>query len=279
MQRTLVLNATGKVSSLVVTKLAARGVPVVAASRSPSASTAGVQRVRFDYADPSTYEAALDGVDRLFWVSPPLVVDSQALTAPFLDLASKRVKKLVLMTAAGVETSDQIPLRRIELDVERRGPAFVHIRPTWFMDNFHTFWVGGIKQAGVIALPAAEGRTAFVDARDIAAAAAAALVRDDIENRAFTITGPESLTYGEAAAVLTQAAGRPIRYEPIDDAAFIAAGAAVGIDPVYGKLLTDLFAVVRAGWSPAPTTSVQELTGQPSRTLAAYARDFAAAWR
>lgn len=279
MTRTLVLNATGKVSALVISELEARGLPVVAASRQPGPSSTHVERVRFDYAEPSTFDAALDGVDRLFWVSPPMVHDSHALTAPFLERASKQVKKLVLMTAAGVETSDAIPMRRIELDVERRGPAFVHLRPTWFMDNFHTFWVGAIKHDGVIPLPAGDGSTAFIDARDIAASAVAALVRDDIANQAFTLTGPASLTYAQAAEVLGRAAGREIRYVPIDDAAFIEGGRAAGIDPVYGKMLTELFAVVRAGWSPAPTDAVQQLTGKPPRDLASYANDFASAWK
>src|SRR3712207_7295368 len=41
-------------------------------------------------------------------------------------------------------------------------------------DNFQLFWLEGIKH-GVIAVPAGEGKSSFIDVRDIASSAAAAL--------------------------------------------------------------------------------------------------------
>ena len=280
MAKILVLNATGKVSASVVDALVASGHDVTAASRSaPKDGRANVRTVRFDFADPSTFEAALDGSDRLFWVSPPLVLDGFGLSKPFLDVALKRVRKAVLMTASGVEVSDQIPLRQAELFVERSGVPFVHLRPTWFMDNFHSFWVDPIRHQGVIPLPAAEAKTAFVDARDIADSAAAALVRDDVANKALVITGPTALTYAEAAVLLGKAAGRPIAYVPIDDEAFVQGAVKGGIQEAYARMLVQLFQAVRAGAASTVTDAVQELTGKAPRTLEAYARERADAWR
>ena len=45
------------------------------------------------------------------------------------------------------------------------------------MDNFHTFWLAGIKH-GELALPAGDARTSFIDARDIADSAVAALTTE-----------------------------------------------------------------------------------------------------
>ena len=280
MAKVLVLNATGKVSASVVDALVAKGHDVTAASRSAAKdSRANVRAVRFDYTDPSTFEPALEGVDRLFWVSPPLVLDGHGLSKPFFDLALKRVKKAVLMTASGVDVSDQIPLRQAELLVERSGVPFVHLRPTWFMDNFHSFWVDPIRHQGVIPLPAADAKTAFVDARDIADSAAAALVRDDIANKAFVITGPTAFTYAEAATVLAKAAGRPVSYVPIEDEAFVQGAVKGGIQEPYARLLVQLFQAVRAGAASAVTSAVEQLTGKSPRTLDAYAREYADAWK
>lgn len=69
---------------------------------------------------------------------------------------------------------DSIPYRQLELKVERSGVPFVILRPNWFSDSFHTYWLAGIKQ-GVIAVPAAQGKSSFIDVRDIAESAAAAL--------------------------------------------------------------------------------------------------------
>lgn len=279
MSRVLVTNATGQVSAAVIANLTSAGHDVVAASRNPKAPPhPRIHRVHFDYTDPSTFPAALEGVERLFWLSPPLVLDGFSLARPFLDLALERVKKVVVMTASGVQHDDTLPLRRIERLVETSGVAWAHLRPTWFMDNFHTFWAAPMKTQQVIPLPAGDGRTAFVDVRDIGASAAAALTRDDVAGRAYTITGPEALTYAQAAKVLGDAAGHPMHYVPVDDASFVQAMTGVGISEAYARMLTVLFGAVRQGAAAEVTTAVRDLTGRAPRSLEAYAREHAAAW-
>jgi uncharacterized protein YbjT (DUF2867 family) len=277
MAKTLVLNATGKVSSAVIDSLLAAGHEVVAASRSKGlAPKKNLTQVRFDYADPSTFGPALEGVDRFFWVSPPMVLDGHALSRPFFDKALPQMKKVVLMTANGVDFSDEIPLRKAELHIEKSKVPFTFLRPGWFMDNFHTFWIGSIKAQGVIALPAGDAKSAFIDSRDIAEAAAAVLFRDDVNGKAFSLTGPAALTYAEAAQVLSRAAGRELRYVPLTDADFTAGAVAAGIPKDYAQLLTGLFQAVRGGAAATVTGAVQELTGKAPRTLEAYAKEHAA---
>lgn len=143
------------------------------------------------------------------------------------------------------------------------------------MDNFHTFWVGAIKHQSIIPLPAGDSRTAFVDARDIGAAAAVALQSAATDGRAYAVTGGESLTYAEAAAVLSRAAGRTITYAPIDDAAFLEGAKRVGLSEEYARMLTVLFGAVRQGAAAQVTTAVEDLTGRAPRTLEAYALEHA----
>ena len=280
MGRILVLNATGKVSTAIVDALAAAGHAVTAASRHPSIpSTDAVRRVHLDYGDPSSFGAALDGVDRVFWLGPPMVVDAEAHTRAFFDAALPQVDKVVLMTAAGVEYDDRIPLRQVELRVERSGTAWTVIRPSWFLDNFHTFWIHGILAEGQIALPAADARSAFVDARDIAASAVAALTDRSTDGQAYTITGPEALTYTEAAARLGAAIDRPIQYVPIDDDTFVAAMIGAGLPPDYAHFLDALFQAVRQGGAATVTGDVERLTGQAPRSIEDYAATWAGAFQ
>jgi uncharacterized protein YbjT (DUF2867 family) len=280
MSRILVLNATGKVSAHLIERLTTAGHAVTAGSRRPTAgSTEQLRRVPFDYTDPTTWTAALADVDRLFWVGPPMVLDAAAHCLPFFDAALPQLRKVVLMTAAGVEHSDEIPMRRVELHVEASGVPFTFLRPSWFHDNFHTFWVGGLQAAGVLALPAADAATAFIDARDIGDAAFAALTDPATDGSAFTLTGPEALTYAQAAAVLSEAAGRELRYLPVSDDAFVAGAAGAGVPEAYARFFTQLFAVVRMGGAAAVSDAVPRLTGRPARTLKAYAAEHAAAWR
>ena len=267
----LVLGAGGNVGRPLVQALLARGEKVKAATRS-GAAVAGAEGVAFDYAQPATLAAALDGVDRAYLMLPAGNVQAQALLMPVVEQLAARRIKIVFQSAFGVDADDSIPYRQVELAIERSGTPFVILRPNWFADNFHTYWLAGVRQ-GLVAVPAGQGRSSFIDARDIAASAAAALTRSDVNGQAFNLTGPEALSYGEAVQRLSEVIGRPVRYEAVDDAGFIAQLAGAGVPRDYAELLAALFHPVREGWTAAVTDAVQQLTGQPPRSLRTYAED------
>src|SRR5687768_15216035 len=68
----LVTGATGKIGRRLLPLLARRGVTVRAASRSPLPPRAGIEPVRFDWNDESTYDAARKGVDAMYLVAGPI---------------------------------------------------------------------------------------------------------------------------------------------------------------------------------------------------------------
>jgi uncharacterized protein YbjT (DUF2867 family) len=166
----LVLGATGQVGRLLVPALAAKGERVRAASRGGEAF-GGARGVRFDYRDLATHAAAFEGVDRVFALLPAGQLDSPGLFGPVIDRAAAQGAKVGDDDRMGVDADESIPYRRAERLLEAGGASWVVIRPNWFMDNFHTYLAEGLRR-GEIALPAGEGRTSFIDARDIAASAA-----------------------------------------------------------------------------------------------------------
>lgn len=270
----LVLGASGHIGRTLIRELSAAGQQVSAASRDPvrlrRTLPAGVHAVRFDPADPSCFTDALDGVDRLFVLSPGVVVDSDGLLGPFLDRALARVRRVVTLTAQGVDGSDAIPHRRLELRVERAGVSWTHLRPTWFADNFHSYWRRQVHD-GVIALPAADARTAFVDVRDVAACACAVLMGDAHAGEAIVLTGPEALDYHAAASVLSRATGRSIRYLPSAEPAFLEAAVRDGVPRPYAEMIVALFGLVRAGVTAEVNGAVRALIGRAPLSLQDYA--------
>jgi uncharacterized protein YbjT (DUF2867 family) len=276
----LVTGASGTVGRHVAAALADGNFRVRALSRAPARQPRHPQLdwVRFDYRDHSTFQPALEGVERLFVLSPTGVVDSAGFTSDFLDAALSRVRRVVLLTAQGVERSEAIPHRQLELRIERSGLDYVVLRPTWYADNFHTFWRSQILERGAISLPAARSRTAFVDARDIAACAVSALVRDEFSRRTFILTGPEALTYDEAAEVLGKECGRTIRYIDVSEEAFVEDVIRQGMPPDYAQMVAGLLVGVRAGGTAAITRDVHTLTGRDPRSLREYAAAHAREW-
>ncbi len=270
----LVLGAGGNVGRPLVKALRAKGESVKAASRSGKAIE-GAEGVAFDYTSPATYTAAFDGIDRAYLMLPGGYTQSQAMLTPVVDALAARKVKVVLQTAIGVDADDNIPYRQVELALERSGTRFVILRPNWFADNFHNFWKAGIDH-GVIAVPAAEGKSSFIDARDIADSAAGALTSDRFDGRAFNLTGPQALGYAQAATILSEVLRKPISYTPIDDAAFIAMLAGAGVPRDYAEFLAAIFHPVREGWTAAVTDAVSTLSGHAPRDLVTYARDYRA---
>lgn len=270
----LVLGATGTVGGPLVSQLVAAGEAVKAASRKAT-SIQGAEAVRFDFGDPATHAAAFEGVDRAFVLVPTGYLNALEILTPILQTAADRKVKVVLQTAIGVDADDSIPYRQAELLLERSGTPYVILRPNWFSDNFHTFWRAGVQQ-GVIALPAGDGKSSFIDARDIAASAAGALRSAEFDGRAFTLNGPEALSYQDAAAILSKVTGRSVTYTPVADEVFVDNMAAAGVPREYAAFLATIFYPVREGWTGQVTDDVQTLTGQAPRSLETYARDHAA---
>lgn len=273
----LVLGGTGTVGAPLVAQLLAAGEAVRVASRKAT-PVAGAESVSFDLADPATHAGAFDGVDRAFLLLPSGHLDIEGSLGRVIAAAATRRVKLVMMSVLGADADDANPYRRAEIALAASGTPHVVLRPNWFADNFHSFWLPGIRQ-GIIALPAAEGRTSFIDARDIAASAAAALQSDRFDGQAFNLTGPEALGYAEAAAILSAASGRPIRYLPVDDAAFIATLTGAGVPADYAGFLASIFHPVREGWTAGVTGDVERLTGAAPRSLRDYATDHAQLFR
>lgn len=270
----LVFAANGNVGQPLVAALLAKGEQVKAASRTGTA-VGGAQGVAVDMDNPSTFARAFEGVDRVFLLAPTGSLDITGRLLPVIEAAAARKVKVVLMTALGVDADEAIPYRQVELALERSGTPFVIVRPNWFADNFHTFWKPGIDH-GVIAVPAGDGKTSFIDTRDIAESAAAALTTDRFDGRAFNLTGPEALSYGEAAAVLSRVTGKAIAYTPVDDDGFVGILTGAGVPEPYARFLATLFHPVREGWTARITGDVETLTGHAPRSLATYAQDNAA---
>jgi uncharacterized protein YbjT (DUF2867 family) len=269
----LVLGATGNVGKPLVAELIARGETVKAASRS-GVAVSGAEGVPFDFADEATFVPALEEVDRAYVLAPTGTLDPVGALLPFLRLAVERKVKIVLQSVYGVDADDSIPYRQVELFVERSGAPYVVLRPNWFTDNFQIFWLEGIRH-GSISVPAGEGKSSFIDVRDIAASAAAALTTGRFDGQAFNLTGPEAVSYGEAAAILSKASGRTIAYKPATDSEFITVLVGAGVPKAYAEFLAAIFHPVREGWTAAVSSAVQTLTGRAPRSVEAYAEEHA----
>ncbi len=223
---------------------------------------------------------AFEGVDRAFFLSPPGFADQYALLSPLIQEAKRRsLKKVVLMTAMGANASDETPFRRAELDLERSGLAYNIIRPNWFMQNFHTFWMHGIQTQDKILLPAGQAKVSFIDARDIAATAYALLTSEKFDRQAFDLTGPEAIDHPRVAEAISSVAGRRVSYQEISPEDFLGGLLGAGLPKDYAQFLALIMGFLKEGYSERKTSSVKEITGKSPRTIENYVNDYKTAFR
>ena len=161
---------------------------------------------------------ALNGVDRIYLVTPVMRVKYTGLVSGFLDLAAGTGVRHVtyLSTYGSDEAPPEVDIRSVELDLARRE-AFTHsiLRPAWVMQNFIDEHVPVIE--GVITVPTGGSAEAFVNATDIAAVAVETLVDPDAHAGArYAPTGPQSLTVSKVADIIADVTGGTVAHNDID---------------------------------------------------------------
>ncbi|HEU4408820.1 MAG TPA: SDR family oxidoreductase [Polyangiaceae bacterium] len=274
----LVTTPRGKVGSELVRLLQAQGAPLRLGAHSVAVTRGvfpGLEVVPLDYDDAASIEAAVRGVRAVYLASPG---DFPAEPEQRLVDAAKRAgaTQLVKLSAFGADREDT-PLRHVERHVEASGLAWTILRPNWFFQNFSTSQADAIR-GGTITEPAGEGKTSFLDTRDIAAVAALALTTSKHDGRAYSLTGAEALDRHEVAAVFARELDRPVAYVSPSDEQFRAALRDV-LPPGYIDLLSRLYADVRAGATAPVTDDVERLLGRPPISLAQFVRDHRPVWR
>jgi uncharacterized protein YbjT (DUF2867 family) len=264
---TLIISSTGKTGSRVAERLEARGVPIRAGSRSADPP--------FDWEDPATWAAALDGA-RAAYVSyyPDIAIPGavEAVTA-FADSAIESgVRRLVLLSGRGEEEA-----QRAERAVRESGADWTIVRCSWFNQNFSEgFFAEGVA-AGELALPAASVPEPFVDVDDIADVAATALAENGHVGQVYELTGPRLLTFEEAVGEIAAATGREIRYVPVSIDEYAVAAREHGVPEEVIEFLRYLFGEVLDGRNAYLTDGVQRALGREPRDFSRYAREAAAA--
>lgn len=265
----LVLGATGTTGRRLAPLLLDAGHAVRSATRRPGdvAPLPGLQPVAFDWDDASGWRAALAGADAVYLVAPALRLDPGDAMATFVrEAAVAGVDRIVLLSTRAVE---QLPaaasLHRIELAVQGAGPAWTILRPTWFAQNItEGLFAAGARERGELVAPAGEGAVPFIDVADIAAVAAVALTEDGHERTEYALSGPRLMTFAEAAGLLAEGLGRPVRHVDLPSESWRRLiKAEMGIPDDYATFLAARFDAIRAGADAHLSDGVRVVLGRP----------------
>jgi uncharacterized protein YbjT (DUF2867 family) len=259
---TLLLGGTGKTGRRVAERLTARGLPVRIGSRSGEPP--------FDWENRATWAPVLEGVGAVYITYfPDLAFPGAVETVDALSklAVSKGVRRLVLLSGRGEEEA-----RAAEQAVENAGAEWTIVRCSWFNQNFSESFLLEPVLSGEIALPTGDAAEPFVDADDIADVAVAALTGDGHAGQIYELTGPRLLTFSDAAAEISKATNRDVRYVPVTAEQYTAVLQEIGLPVEFVELFTQIL----DGRNAYLTDGVQRALGREPRDFSDYARDAAA---
>jgi uncharacterized protein YbjT (DUF2867 family) len=278
----ILITTAGKVGSEAARLLAEREEPVRVLVRDPEKATAlaqaGVEVAEGDLEVPATIDAAMQGVSAVLLVSP--AIPAQELNV--VDSAVRAGAGHVVKITSKASADSPIARRRAQAGIENgliaSGLGYTLLRNNAYMQNF-LMLAPAIAKTSSFGSSTGDGRVGLIDARDVAAVAAEIAVSPALHaEKTYWPTGPERLSYSDAAAVLSKVLGRPITFRPLtfeeERQAMINAGVPETVAEMNAQALS-LFAQGDSDWI---TDDVPSLLGRPARTFEQFATDHAAAF-
>ncbi|MDQ0948805.1 uncharacterized protein YbjT (DUF2867 family) [Streptomyces phaeochromogenes] len=262
----LVTGASGKTGRQVAESAKAAGFGVRAASRS--------SEVRFDWYDSSTWTEALRGADAAYLAytpdigAPGAAENIAALARQAQELG---VRRLVMLSARGERQAE--PAERA---LRESGAGWTVVQADWFFQNFSEGLLLEGVRSGEFVFPAGEVKVPFIDTRDLADVVVKALTDSSYAGRTLEITGARLLSFREAMAEISAAAGREIRYVPVSTKEYGAILAGFGLPPEEVAFMEEVFDGLLDGGNARSTETVRQVLGRAPRDFTDFARELAA---
>ena len=298
----LVIGATGTVGSEVIKQLVSsssssfspdRNVIIKAAIHSQNKAdifkqydNKTVQIVNMDYNKPETITDVLNRVDKLFLLTLP--------THNSIDIYSNLVREIrksgninhivklsSIAVEIGLDNAIRLLQREEEKIIEEPGIPFTFLRPSAFMQNFVNYFGQTIRIQNAFYLPAGDGKVSFVDARDIAAVTVQALTTGSQQHigKAYTITGQEAISHGQAAEILSKEVGKRISYVDVPEEDALKGMREAGMEDWLIDATMESYRIIRAGHASQTTNVVEQITGRKPISFSQFAKDYAGAFK
>jgi NAD(P)H dehydrogenase (quinone) len=222
--KVLVTGATGDTGRSTVNELLARGHKVRALAhgqdkRSEKLREQGVEVVYGDLLDFSQVRAALNGVQRAYFVYPirPGILQAtayfaQAAKEAGVDGIVNMSQKSAREDAKSHAATDHWLSERI---FDWSGLTVAHIRPTYFAEWL--LYLAPMIKAGLLHVPFGTGKHAPIAAED-QGRVIAGILEDPAPHKGkiYPLFGPVEYTYAETAQLLSRVLGKDVQYKQVD---------------------------------------------------------------
>jgi uncharacterized protein YbjT (DUF2867 family) len=274
------------IGSLLTDALVAQGVEFTVMLRRGGsghwiAGKPGVSSTEGDFDDPASLRGALEGVDRAFLLTNS-TERTEAQQIAFVEAAqAQRVGQVVYLSQLAADPQSPVRFLRyhgaVEAALTNSTVGWTFVRPNLILQAYIAF--APLIAQGALQAPIGDAAVSVVDARDIAAVAAAALTKDGHVGKTYTVTGPAAVSHADIATALGDAIGRPVRFERMAPEEFVAMVTGVGMPQWQADGLAEDYAHYDRGEAATVSPDVQQVTGSNARSVHDFTKDYADAFR
>lgn len=265
-----ITGSTGHLGRRVLDQLSDRSPVLLVRDAGRAPRVAGCEVREAEYRDYESCRAALAGVDTVLMVSAHETARRREDHRRFVTAAEDAgVRHVVYTSFQGAAPDATFTLARDHAHTEQvlraGGLSWTFLRNSFYADLLPHF----AGRDGVIRGPAGSGRVAAVARADVADAAAAVLRDPEAHAKAaYTLTGPEALSFPEIAARAGAALGRDLRFEDETlEEAYASRRAAYDAEQWQLDAWVSTYAAIADGSCAEVTGDVERLTGRQARTL------------
>src|SRR3954451_13166887 len=291
----LVTGATGTVGSEVVKQLSKedkKDINIRAAIHSQNkfdnlkqvVDNERIEFVSLDYSDPKTVHEAFTNIDKIFLLTMPSPNSVDIASNVIKEAKKNGIKHIVKLSVMNAEAQPGYAMGRLhrqeEKIIEESGIPYTFLPPTSFMQNFVNFFGQTIKSENIFYFHGGDIKISFIDARDIAAVAVKTLLDfeegpNNYSNKSYNITGQESLSYSQAAEILSKELGRRISYIDISEEDARKGMMQSGMSNWLIDIIIDsLNYIIRGDYGSQTSTVFEQITGQKPISFDQFVRDY-----
>lgn len=273
----VVTGATGQLGRLVIAGLLKKtaATNIVAAVRNvekaQGLAALGVHVRHADYSQPESWDAALQGADKVLLISSSEIGQRTQQHRSVIDAAKRAGIKLLAYTSVLHADTSVLGLaaehRETEALLRASGVPFALLRNGWYTENY----AAGIPTAlalGAVYGCAGDGRISSATRADYAEAAAVVLTTDNQAGNVYELAGDNAYTLSEFAAEISRQAGRAIGYVNLPEAEYKKALLGAGLPEFLAELLANSDTGVSKGALFDDGKQLSKLIGRPTTPLA-----------
>jgi NAD(P)H dehydrogenase (quinone) len=274
----LITGATGQLGSATIEFLLKKLPPSHLAAlvrderKAASLREQGVRICLGDYDNPAALDAAMRGIEKVLLIAGTDEENRLRQHRNVVEAAQRAGVALLAYTSRALHDRHTLANRLMEGHfqtedlIQASGLPCVFFRNILYLDTIPRFVGEQLPDAG-IRLPAGEGRVAFALRRDMAEAIATVLARPEPANLVYTLTGSESYSFHDVAAALSDLAGRPVAYTPVEPADFARQLQGRGLPEPAIQRIIGFMTDIKNGQEAAISPDLALLLGRPPTGL------------